>query len=732
MTGNDVRTHRPKRAPMRGRNHARRGRAMWGAGVALVALLSAAGVARAAPALMPYPASVRFDAGSLSIPEGVSVTWEGARTPMLERAVGRFRARLAALGGIPAPAADAPAATQLHIHVGADPAYLSVAAREGYRLTVDVHGIDLAADGPAGVLHGLATLLQLVRAGPQSPAIAFARIDDAPRFAWRGVMIDVARHFMTIETLKRQIDAMELVKLDVLHLHLSDGQGFRVESRVFPRLTTVASHGQYYTQEQIRDLVAYAADRGIRIVPEFDTPGHAFALLLAYPDLASQPPAPGDRHQVNVAAIDPTLEGSYRFLRRLYGEMGHLFPDPYFHAGGDEVSATQWTKNAAIAAFMRQNGFATPQQLQAAFTARIQKILHDQGKIMMGWDEITEAAIPGNVVIEAWRGSKFIASATRAGHPVVVSAGYYLDLLQPASEHYLVDPLDPQANGLTPELAEKLRPKLGAMVDALKLDPSATMSPAQDRLVMGGEAPLWTEVVTDEMLDARLWPRSAAIAERFWSPASVRDVPDMYRRLAVVQDELCVTGLQAQANRYRMAARLSPGNAGPVLTLADATSPIRHYGHNHPVSHGPNGPVVQQMNTPSDIAAPDSAGAERFNDLARRYVAGDRSVRPVLEAMLTRWRDNDAAFQAVSAGRPILEDARPASQELKALAQAGLDALAGRNGKDWRAVTGALLARQDQAVAASANMVVSHTVAQPPADLLQDITPGVRTLAGLD
>ncbi|MBB2200923.1 family 20 glycosylhydrolase [Gluconacetobacter tumulisoli] len=683
---------------------------------------------------MPQPASAQFDTGSLPIPAGLSVVWEGTRTALLDRAVGRFTARLAALGGIPAPAPDAPGggAIPLHIRVGSDPGYLSIAAREQYRLTVDANGIDLVADGPAGVLHGLATLLQLVQAGPQQPSIAYARIDDAPRFAWRGVMIDVSRHFMTIETLKRQIDAMEMVKLDVLHLHLSDGQGFRVESRVFPRLTRVASHGQYYTQDQIRDLVAYAADRGIRIVPEFDTPGHSFALLLAYPELASQAPVPGDRHQVNVAAINPTLEESYRFLRRLYGEMGRLFPDRYFHAGGDEVSPTQWTKNPAIAAFMTQHGFATTQQLQARFTARIQKILQDQGKIMMGWDEVSEAPIPDNVVVEAWRGSKFIASATRAGHPVVVSAGYYLDFLLPASEHYLVDPLDPRASGLAPELAEKLRPKLGAMADALKLDPSATMTPVQDRLVMGGEAPLWTEVVTDEMLDARLWPRSAAIAERFWSPASVRDVRDMYRRLAVVQDELCVTGLQAQANRYRMAARLSPGDAGPVLALADATSPIRNYGHNHLVFHGTKIAPEQRMNTPSDIAAPDSLAAERFDDLAHRYVAGDRSVRPVLETMLTRWRDNDVAFQAVSAGHPILEEARPASQELKALAQAGLDALAGRKDTQWRAATSALLARQDQAVAASANMVVSRAAPQPPADLLQDITPGVRALAGLD
>ncbi|MFT8515877.1 MAG: family 20 glycosylhydrolase, partial [Acetobacter persici] len=493
------------------------------------------GVATAAPALMPVPASVSLPAGALPLSGGVTLQWDQQPSPLLTRAGERFTKRINMLAGRVLPekvdAAQAGQVTSVpvHIQVGEDRDALTVHAKENYSLQVNASGVTLTTDGPDGVLHGLATLAQLVTRGENGPQLAFATITDSPRFPWRGIMIDTSRHFMAVETLQRQLDAMELLKMNVLHLHLSDGTGFRVESKRMPELTEKGSHGQYYTQRELKDLVAYAADRGIRIVPEFDVPGHALALLLAHPELAAQSPVNPEPKNKNNAALDPTIPETLRFVRKLYAEMGKLFPDAYFHAGGDEVDPREWMKNPKIVAYMKDNGFATPQALQAHFTAEVQKILADQGKVMVGWDEVSEAPIPKEVVVDVWRSSKFLASASADHHPVIVSAGYYLDLLQPASQHYLVDPYDPAANGITRAQADKLLAKGGRpdLVNAFVKEPApAPLTDEQKQYILGGEAPLWSELVTDEMLDARYWPRAAAIAERFWSPASVRDVND--------------------------------------------------------------------------------------------------------------------------------------------------------------------------------------------------------------
>ena len=277
----------------------------------------------AAVSLTPLPQSLTEHEGALPVAGRFVVTWTGCREPMLDRAAERFQRDLNRLTGVETFAAGGPA---LEITcAAADPGALTLEAREAYRLQVSPRGVALQADGPVGVLRGLATLRQLLETGPGGGAsLPLVAIDDAPRFPWRGVMIDTARHFMSVDTIKRQIDAMEQVKLNVLHLHLSDNEAFRVESRRFPRLHEVASHGQFYTQAEIRELVAYAADRGVRVVPEFDVPGHARAMTLAYPQLASNPAgAPAAGLQV----LNPASEDTYRFVERLFDEMADLFPD---------------------------------------------------------------------------------------------------------------------------------------------------------------------------------------------------------------------------------------------------------------------------------------------------------------------------------------------------------------------------------------------------------------------
>ncbi|MFW7268903.1 beta-N-acetylhexosaminidase [Gluconacetobacter sp. Hr-1-5] len=685
-----------------------------------------------APALMPLPSSVTFSGGVLPLSEGFAVSWSHPPSAMLRAAVGRFLHRADALAGRVLPAADRPAGSTampvpLRIAAGQDAGWLSTRAKEDYRLVVGPDGVTLTADGPDGVIHGLATLAQLIARDGNGPKIDFATIADHPRFVWRGIMIDTSRHFVTVETIKRQIDAMEMLKLNVLHLHLSDGTGFRVESHVLPELTAKGSHGQYYTQAQIRDLVAYAADRGIRIVPEFDLPGHALAVLLAHPELAATHPVDPEPKNKNTAALDPTLPETLHLVRRLYGEMGRLFPDAYFHSGGDEVEPDEWLKNPKIVAWMKEHGYATPQALQAGFTVQVQKILAAQGKVMVGWDEVSEAAIPSDVVVDVWRSSKFIASATAGHHPVIVSAGYYLDLLQPAGQHYLVDPYDPAANGVTREQADRLlkkgmRPDL---VEAFLKEPAPPpLTGQQKAFVLGGEAPLWAELVTDEMLDARIWPRAAAIAERFWSPAEVRDVDDMYRRLAVVNAELQIAGLQAEANRWRMAARLSPGAVDPVMVLASATVPLRNYNMNRYVArHG------RRLDEIGEVASPDPAPALRFSMLVTRYVSGDHAVAPALRRQLVAWRDNDAAFALVAHVRGLSE-ALVTSHHLAVIAQAGLKALDGKPALS--AAEKEIFDQEDAAINNSADVSGSSggPVILPPAGLMIAVEPAVRKLLG--
>ncbi|MBS1095678.1 beta-N-acetylhexosaminidase [Gluconobacter wancherniae] len=695
-----------------------------------------------APTLLPIP--VHIDLSGQFVPLGVvRIVWAGRATALERRAASRFLMRLEKLGiaGTSAPE------TVLNIHVGQDPDYLTIHEREGYRLAAHGQEIRLDADGPAGVIHGFATLLQLVQNTSAGRQIATGNIQDAPRFSWRGLMIDVSRHFMSVETIERQLDAMELTKLNVMHWHLSDGTGFRIESLRYPKLQDVGSHHQYYTQAQVRAVVEYATDRGIRIVPEIDIPGHTLSLLQAYPELAARQPvlltnAVGTacttssvnggtimhckrQADLNNAALNPVSSQVVNFAANLYSEIGQLFPDRYIHSGGDEVQDQQWLDNPTIVAYMKEHGYKDVPALQAAFTARIEKALAAQGKIMMGWDEVSEAPIPKDVVVEVWRNAKWTGSATKAGHPVVVSAGYYLDLLFSSANHYAIDPDAVRPATIDPAEADRLRHQpMDRLARAFASDPDMqSLTEAQRRLVLGGEAPLWSEVVSDEMLDARLWPRSAAVAERFWSPETVQDVADLTHRLPAIMTELEVMGLQAQEHRDRMIAELTPANIAPLTVLTSVTVPVQNYALNHLA--GPTGDAM--LKSPAAIASPDSFTAIDFNTLAERYAAGDQGVAQQLSTSLEIWAANDAAYEQV-ATTPQLQLAQPVSKQLSALAVIGLEALApGDHGHAWHKKAQQLLAEQDLTLIDPTTQA-GKTRVIPPSGLLIAIVPGIRAL----
>ena len=406
---------------------------------------------------------------------------------------------------------------------------------ESYVLDVSGAGAKLTAPNPLGVMHGLQTFLQLVAITPAGFAAPAVHIEDAPRFPWRGLTIDVSRHFIYLDTLKRNVDGMAAVKMNVLHLHLSDDQGFRVESKEFPKLQELGSDGMYYTQAEMRELIAYARRprhsrrAGIR---------HAGAQHGVVRGLSGTCRAGRDRTQIERRwgifdpAMDPTRESTYKFLDKFIGEMAELFPDHYFHIGGDEVNGKQWDANPEIQKFMHAHKLKNDQELQQYFTLQVQKIVSKHHKEMVGWDEILTPGMPKDIVIQSWRGQESLAEAARQGYRGILSSGYYLDGMAPASQHYAVDPM---ANA------------------------DATLTPEQQKLILGGEACMWAEFISDENIDSRIWPRAAAVAERLWSAQQVRDVDSMYRRLDAVSVQLDELGL-----KHRSSAEVMLGADGGI------------------------------------------------------------------------------------------------------------------------------------------------------------------------
>jgi hexosaminidase len=553
---------------------------------------------------------------------------------------------------------------------------------ESYRLTVTPLGARLDAPNPLGVLRGMQTFLQLVDLESGGFGVPAVTIEDHPRFPWRGLMLDVARHWMPLAEVKRTLDGMAAVKLNVFHWHLSENQGFRIESKRFPKLQEMGSDGQYYTQDQVREAIAYARDRGIRVIPEFDMPGHTTAWFVGYPELASGPGPYQIERQWGIfdPAMDPTREETYQFLDAFIGEMAALFPDEYFHIGGDEVNGKQWDANPRIQEFMRAHGIKGNEELQAYFTRRVQAIVQKYGKKMIGWDEVLSKDMPHSVLVQSWRGQKALADAARQGVSGILSNGYYLDLGYSAAHHYAVDPLGEGAADLTAE---------------------------QKRLVLGGEACMWSEFVTPELLDTRVWPRMAAIAERFWSPQDVTDVPDMYRRLAVVSRDLEWLGLRHVSEYQRMLARLAAsGPAAPVRTLADVVEPVKDYAREeaHPYDR------FSPLNRLIDAARPDSETVRRFAAL----VDGGRSPGDLqqIREYLTLWRDNQARLTPMLANSVLLAEDGDLSKDLSAIAEAGLQALDKKRDPAWIAEKRALLDRAKQ----------------PKAELLLSVEPAIRKL----
>jgi hexosaminidase len=613
----------------------------------------ASAAAAAAHSLMPVPASVNIMRGRMKVEPSFTAAIQGHSDERLLAGLARALRRLESRTGFEFQRglASVPGAANLVVQcqgAGRGAAVASLEEDESYTLEVSERQVVINAPTVVGALRGLETFLQLLSGDAGGYFIPEARIRDRPRFPWRGLLIDVGRHWQPVEVIKRNLDGMAAVKLNVLHLHLTEDQGFRIESKTFPRLHRMGSDGLYYTQDEIRELIAYARERGIRVVPEFDVPGHTTAWFAGHPELAS---APGPyqierRFGVHDAAMDPTREETYKFLDAFLGEMAALFPDAYLHIGGDEVTGKHWRLNAQIQAFIAKNNLKDKHGLQAYFNGRIAKILQKHGKRMVGWDEILHPNLPRDILIQSWRGQQSLAAGAKQGYAGILSDGYYLNHLAPAAQIYLVDPVSPDG-GLTE--AEAAR-------------------------VLGGEACMWAEYASTENIDSRIWPRLAAVAERLWSPREVRDVEDMYRRLDAVAVQLEEVGLTHRTYAGKMLRRLANAErVEPLETLTGVLAPTFF-------ARERVRPITQMtpLTRLVDAAAPDARPAREFaaavdallND-APRFESRRERVREFLGA----WRDAYVPLRVMADRSPIMRDAEPLAGELSEMSAAGLEAI---------------------------------------------------------
>ncbi len=640
--------------------------------------------------LMPVPANVHMGTGQLPIGPAFSVAISGLSDPQLQGAVGRFLEQLGRQTGIPPinlKTVDVPNATLLVHAEHASKSVQELGEDESYTLEVASSGAKLSAPTSLGILRGLETFLQLVRTTPEGFSVPGVTIQDKPRFPWRGLMIDVGRHFIPLDVLKRNLDGMAAVKLNVFHWHLSENQGFRVESKKFPKLQEMGSDGLFYTQDEVRGLIAYAHDRGIRVVPEFDMPGHSTAWFVGYPELASGPGPYEIERKWGVfdPAMDPTEERTYKFLDQLIGEMAQLFPDKYFHIGGDEVNGKEWDANPKIQEFMRAHGLKNNQDLQAYFNERVQKIVSKRGKIMIGWDEILRPDLPRDIVVQSWRGQASLAGAAKQGVRGILSFGYYLDLMWPGSRHYAVDPMS---------------------------DAAASLSPEEQQRILGGEACMWSEYVSPENIDSRIWPRMAAIAERLWSGQDVKDADSMYRRMEATSRWLGWLGLTHNSSYEPTLRRIAGSDDISALrSLTDVVEPVKDYTREETSPVEPTS--LLPLNRVIDAARPESTTARHFAGMVDELLSGKAAsgTKDQIRALLVQWRDNQANLQLQISQSFLLKEILPLSQNLTAVASAGLQALdymdRGAQAPDeWKSTQLALLQQAQQQQAQLLLMIV--------------------------
>lgn len=589
--------------------------------------------------LMPWPKEIKEYSGQFAIDQNLTIAINSKNSERVNKAAVHFLRRLANRTGVfldkGFPIYKQKASINLIYETESE---LNLSTNESYLLEISTSKIDITAKSDIGILRGLETLLQLIQYNKTTYYFPNVTITDAPRFVWRGLMIDVSRHFQPINVIKRNLEAMASMKMNVFHWHLTDDQGFRIESKKYPKLQELASDGLFYTQEQIMDVVKFANNLGIRVIPEIDVPGHASAILTAYPELGSK-----DNYAYAIErfagvfdpTLDPTKEITYTFLENLFTEITPLFPDEYFHIGGDENEGKHWDENKKIQNFKNENNLKNNHELQTYFNIKLEKILNKLGKKLMGWDEILTPGMPNTAVIHSWRGENeglsnggSLIEAAKKGYQTVLSNGFYIDRMLSVEHHYKTDPIGDV------QLTNKELSK-----------------------ILGGEATMWSELVTTVTIDSRIWPRTAAIAERLWSSKNVNDIDNMKKRLSVVSYQLEELGITHIKNRDVILRSISHNqNISSLKELVAICEPLKVYARN---KDGIEYKTYSSFNLFADACSADALDAANFNKKVSRFLKLQNSTNTTeVLIYLNKWANNYTTFSQLKKNPKlsVLED----------------------------------------------------------------------------
>lgn len=611
--------------------------------------------------IMPWPKSLKIEQGHLKIDENIQIVIPTPLSKRVQFSTTQFLRNLTSKTGVFikngfAKTTHNKTKTSIIIkynRIGK----LEIYEDESYQINFQKNTVTIQAVTDLGALHGLETLFQLIHNTADYFYFQKVTIKDQPRFTWRGLMIDVARHFQPVDVIKRNLRGMASVKMNVFHWHLTDDQGFRIESKLYPKLHTLGSDGLYYTQEQIKDIVAYADNLGIMVIPEIDIPGHATAFLTAYPELASK--KQDYSIERNSGVFDPTLNPlnpkTYEVLDKLFSEIAPLFTSKYFHIGGDENEGKHWDENQHIQKFKLKHGFKTNHDLQTYFNIKIEKILAKYGKKVMGWEEIMTPNMPTSALIHSWKGVNegkkplgSLIEAAKKGYQTVLSNGFYIDLMQPVQEHYSVNPL-----------------------------PNSLELTAQERKrVLGAEATMWSELATPLTIDARIWPRTAAIAERLWSSENKQDLQHLQERLPYISNQLEQLGLTHNSYKNVIFRNITKSeDILPLQVLSKVCAPLKIYTRN-------KGGTEYQTFSPftlfADACTPDAKDAVLFNIDVELFLKSPtaRNQKTIIN-WLTKWQNNHLAFNKLTPN-PLLKNLEPLSKNLAALSELTQQKLAGK------------------------------------------------------
>lgn len=700
------------------------------------------------PALMPMPAKIQMLEGVTTLKSTLSVYIPKDQLELLQPLVTNslFAEQFKKINWVEKSKAE----LQIGVEKIVSPLpYLGM--NEEYQLSISNNVIILNSTSQFGTLRGLASLSQLLFNSEKALQLANVNISDQPTYPWRGLLFDSVRHFLPIEDVKRTLRGLASAKFNVFHWHLTDDQGWRIELKSYPKLHQKASDGLYYTQIEIKEVVEYAAMLGIRVVPEFDVPGHASTIVLAYLELGSGTKLNKIERKWGVfkPLLDPSNPKVYEFIDEVVAELVDLFPDDYLHIGGDEVDDTDWRTNSKIQAYMRDNNLVDSDALHADFNQQVAQILAKYNKKMIGWDEVLHPSLPKDTLVQSWRGHHSLTAITEAGHDALLSSGFYIDQPQWSSYHYRNHPVTP----LTPEVTAKVifgnvkfslarlkgsaikgnvtvfedkqnriqaivniaakgafltsqvsklasnyqvhidtwmgptiltfnvaqLSKIPAFIGNTPYDFTANITDKislnqlnqqlvkqQQRVklgrVLGGEATIWSELITSDKLDTRIWPRLYAIGERFWSPASLTDEQDMYTRLEVMDryahEKVGLLHQQQLINRLKKIPTSLTHDFNVLIAFSQLIEPAHYYTLHHLAFLRDEYHQQAPLNKLLDYLPVESLTLKRFDYNVDAYLQQCEAAKlESLQTQLSAWQqlldNNQDTFLAIDEWKEI-------------------------------------------------------------------------------